>query len=49
MPDGKMASDALKAQLIADGLVVREGENWRLTEAGEAQLDLLRQIEGERN
>lgn len=46
MPASEAASDADRARLIAQGLIVQRGETWRLTEAGEAQLRLLRQIEG---
>ena len=45
MPDGEPASDTAKAQLVSDGLIVQGGEGWRLTSAGRAQLQLLRQIE----
>ena len=46
MPEGDNASDAQKAQLVADGLVLHDGESWRLSQAGHSQLRLLRQIEG---
>ena len=46
MPEGDNASDAQKAQLVADGLVLHDGESWRLSKAGHSQLRLLRQIEG---
>ena len=46
MPGAELASDTDRARLIADGLIVQEGSgDWKLTEAGEAQLQLLRQIE----
>ena len=48
MPEGDRPSDADTARLVADGLIVRDGPEtdgrWRLSEAGEAQLRLLRQI-----
>ena len=50
MPDGDRPSDADTARLLADGLILREGdgenEGWRLSDLGAAQLRLLRQIEG---
>ncbi|GAB5350158.1 flavin reductase family protein [Alteriqipengyuania sp. 357] len=46
MPEGDRASDAQKERLLADGLIVHTQTGWQLTEAGNAQLALLRQIEG---
>ncbi|MBD60190.1 MAG: nitrilotriacetate monooxygenase [Citromicrobium sp.] len=46
MREGEQPGDADKARLVADGLILRDGEKWRLTEAGLAQFALLRQIEG---
>ncbi len=44
MPEGERPSDAQKARLVSDGLIAGAGEQWHLTDAGRAQLRLLRQI-----
>ena len=45
MPGCEQASDTDRARLIAEGLIIQEDSgDWKLTEAGEAQLQLLRQI-----
>ena len=50
MPAGDRPSDADTARLLAEGLILRDGdgeeESWRLSDLGAAQLRLLRQIEG---
>ena len=45
MPEAEGASDAQKERLLADGLIAQAQGGWQLTDAGAAQLALLRQIE----
>ena len=45
MTDGETAGDAQMARMIAEGLVVKGGQGWVLTEEGRAQLRFLRQID----
>jgi len=45
MPEGSAPSEAQTAQLLADGLIAQVDGGWQLTQAGAAQLRLLRKIE----